>query len=93
MKASEVHRIVASVLDIAEKAQFSPKVDVGIDAVNNRPDRWKMVIPKSNVTLEELTSFKNKLGQNFTVLVSPRDRGTLIVTIEAPSGDFIALNH
>ena len=36
MKASEVHRIMATVLATAEKASFSPSADVNIQEVTSR---------------------------------------------------------
>ena len=93
MKASEIHRIMAQVLEIVEKAQFTPQVDVGIKECSDHPEKWKMVFLKNNTSLEELTGLKNKLGQNFNVNVAPRDKSMLLITIEAPSADFVALNQ
>ena len=89
MKASEVHRIMATVLATAEKASFSPSADVNIQEVGQDP--WKMVFTKKSTTLDELTNLRKELGQNFQVNVAPKDKAMLQISIEAPSSDFAAL--
>ena len=89
MKASEVHRIMATVLATAEKASFSPSADVNIPEVGQ--DHWKMVFNKKSTTLDELTNLRKELGQNFQVNVAPKDKAMLQISIEAPSSDFAAL--
>ena len=86
MKASEVHRIMATVLATAEKASFSPSADVNIQEVG-QTDRWRMVFTKKSTTLDELTNLRKELGQNFQVNVAPM----LQISIEAPSSDFAGL--
>ena len=89
MKASEVHRIMATVLATAEKASFSASADVNIQEVGQ--DHWKMVFTKKSTTLDELTNLRKELGQNFQVNVAPKDKAMLQISIEAPSSDFAAL--
>ena len=89
MKASEVHRIMATVLATAEKASFSPSADVNIQEVGQ--DHWKMVFTKKSTTLDELTNLRKELGQNFQVNVAPKDKSVLQISIEAPSSDFAGL--
>ena len=90
MKASEVHRIMATVLATAEKASFSPSANVNIQEVG-QTDRWRMVFTKKSTTLDELTNLRKELGQNFQVNVAPKDKAMLQISIEAPSSDFAAL--
>ena len=90
MRASEVHRIVAAVLEVMEKAQFEPKVDVELQEAG-KPENWKMVFQKKNSNLDELNNIKNELGKNFNVCLEPKDKTTLTIIIEAPCEDFISL--
>jgi len=97
MKASEVHRIVAAVLEVIEKAQFEPQVDVALQVCENKDakddvaEKWKMVFQKKDTNLEELNAIKSELGNNFSVNIGTKDKTALLISIEAPSGDFIAL--
>ena len=91
MKASEVHRITASVLEIIETAKFTPSVDTRIQECSEQPDKWSMVFLKEGVTLDELASVRGQLGEHFPINVTPKDKGMLHVTIEASSKDFVAL--
>lgn len=57
MKGSEVHRIVAAVLEVMEKAQFDTSVDVALqlaDAKEDGSENWKMVFQKRETSLDEL---------------------------------------
>lgn len=90
MRASEVHRIVAAVLEVMEKAQFEPKVDVELQETD-KPENWKMVFQKKCSNLNELNNIKNELGKNFNVCLEPKDKTSLTIIVEAPSEDFISL--
>ena len=46
MKASELHRILAKVLEIAETSGFCAPVDANIKE-SSKPNRWKMMFFKS----------------------------------------------
>ena len=97
MRASEVHRIVAAVLEVIENAQFEPQVDVALqvceskEAKEEQPEKWKMVFQKRNTDLDELNAIKGELGKNFTVRIATKDKSAILISIEAPSGDFVAL--
>lgn len=94
MKGSEVHRIVAAVLEVMEKAEFDTSVDVTLqqaDTKENEPERWKMVFQKKNTTLDELNVIKVELGKNFRIAIGAKDKSALLVSIEAPANDFIVL--
>lgn len=90
MKGSEVHRIVAAVLEIVENAQFEPQMDVTLQETEE-PDSWKMVFQKKSTDLDELNGIKEQLGNNFTVKVSAKDKSSISIAVVAPSGDFIQL--
>lgn len=94
MKGSEIHRIIAAVLEVMEKAQFEPQGNVSLDLVKtdeNISERWKMVFQKKNTNLDELNGIKNELGKNFAVNIEAKDRSALLIGVEAPSTDFVAL--
>lgn len=90
MKASEVHRIVAAVLEVMEKAQFEPQVDVTLEETKDS-EKWKMDFPKKTSTLQELKGIKEELGKNFDVIISAKSKDALIVSIEAQMSDFVSL--
>ena len=97
MRASEIHRIVAAVLEVIEKAQFEPQVDVALQVCENKeadkeqPEKWKMVFMKKNTNLDELIAIKSELGSNFSVKIDAKDKTALSISIEAPSNDFVTL--
>ena len=95
MKASEVHRIVAAVLEVIEKAQFEPQVDVALQVCKvekeEQQEVWKMVFQKKSTDLDELNAIKSELGKNFSVKIDTKDKAALLISIEAPSEDFVAL--
>ena len=97
MKASEIHRIVAAVLEVVEKAGFEPQVDVTLqlckekEAKEEQSEKWKMAFQKENTNLDELNAVKGELGANFKVIIEAKDKTSLLISIEAPSEDFIAL--
>ena len=89
MKGSEIHRIVASVLEIMEKAGFSPQVDVKLQEPEE--GTWKMDFAKNNSNLDEMNNIKSELGINFNIDVYPKDAKHVLISIVAPSLDFITL--
>jgi len=92
MKGSEIHRIIAAVLEVIEKAGFETRKDADLQEAGT-PESWKMVFYKKNTNLDELNGVKKELGKNFAVNVQPKDKTTLSVIVEAPSGDFITLSQ
>ena len=94
MKGSEIHRIVAAVLEVMEKAQFDTQVDVALqlaDAMDDGTENWKMVFQKKETSLDELNGIKGELGKNFSVTIGTKDKTALLVIIKAPAGDFVTL--
>lgn len=91
IKGSEYYRIVAAVLEVVEKALTEPQRDVTIQQSTTDTDNWKMVFVKKNSSLDELNSIKQELGKNFSVNIQPKDKGTLMISVEAPSEDFYKL--
>lgn len=89
MKASEIHKIVAAVLEIVEEADFDPQVDVKLQ--EQEEGVWLMDFIKKETSLNELNSIKDKLGKNFSVKVSTKDAKRLLVSVAAPAQDFISL--
>ncbi len=90
MRASEIHRIIAAVMEIMEKAKFEPKVNAELQEVKDT-DHWKMMFAKQNTSLDELTSIKNELGKNFGITIRPKDKENVFISVEAPVQDFMSL--
>lgn len=94
MKGSEIHRIVAAVFEVIEKAQFEPKVDATLQSTgkpeDGLPERWRILFQKKSTTIDELNMIRKELGNDFTINLSV-EKGELKITIEASSNDFIAL--
>lgn len=90
MKASEVYRITAAVLEIIEKAQFKTTMDAHIQEAG-KPERWKMVFTKDSTNLDELNCIRGELGKDFSVNVTPKDKTMLVISIEASTDDFKGL--
>lgn len=90
MKASEYHRIVAQVLEIAEKAQFQPDKNVQI-LETGEDGIWRIVLPKKETSLDELQSIKKEFGESFKVNVAAKDKVSLSISIEAPCDAFMHL--
>lgn len=89
LKPSTIHRIVAAVLEIVEASNFTPQVDVNLQEAEN--DQWKMVFQKNSTCLDELAKIKESLGKNFTINVSPKDKNSISISVEAPYDDFLQL--
>lgn len=90
MKASEIHKITAAVLEIIERAQFKTTMDAHIQEAG-KPERWKMVFTKGDTNLDELSNIRGELGKNFFVNVTPKDKTMLLISIEAAMDDFKGL--
>ena len=90
MKASELHRILAKVLEIAETSGFCAPVDANIKE-SSKPNRWKMTFFKERTDIDELAGIKADLGKNFSIIIEPKDKGRMLITIEASSEDFYSL--
>lgn len=90
MKGSEIHRIIAAVLEVIEKAGFETRKDADLQE-SDTPESWKMAFCKRSTNLDELNGVKSELGKNFAVKVLPKDKSGVSVIIEAPTKDFVAL--
>lgn len=91
-KASEIHRIIAAVLEVMEKAQFEPQVDAALQQTED-PNKWKMVFTKKDTSLDELTLIKNELGKDFNVKIMPKNNSLISIGIEASCEEFESLLH
>ena len=90
MRGSEIHRMMAAILEVMEKAQFEPQVDLSIREAADS-STWMMAFQKKATNLDELSGIKAELGGHFTVRIEPRDKGSVTVVLEAPATDFIGL--
>lgn len=90
MKGSDIHRIIAAVLEIMEKVNVPNLVDVKLQADKEDENIWKMDFQKKETNLDELTTIKNELGKNFSVNITTSGKSVLIGVV-APGKDFIAL--
>ena len=65
MKGSEIHRIVAAVFEVIEKAQFEPKVDATLQSTGKpeegKPERWNILFQKKNSSTLPLTSLLRRM--------------------------------
>ena len=94
MKGSEIHRIVASVFEVIEKAQFEPQVDAKLQSVEKpeegKPEKWMILFQKKNSNIDELNMIRKELGNNFAInLYAKKD--VMQISIEASCTDFITL--
>lgn len=90
MKGSDIHRIIAAVLEIMEKVNVPNLVDAKLQAGKEDESVWKMDFQKKDTNLDELTTIKNELGKNFSVNISASGKNVLI-SVVAPGSDFITL--
>ena len=94
MKGSEIHRIVAAVFEVIEKAQFEPKVDATLQSTGKpeegQPERWNILFQKKNSNIDELNMIRKELGSNFAINLSAK-KDEMQISIEASSTDFITL--
>lgn len=94
MKGSEIHRIVAAVFEVIEKAQFEPQVDAKLQASGkpeeDQPERWMILFQKKNSNLDELNMIRKELGSNFAINLSAK-KDEIQISIEASCTDFITL--
>ncbi len=94
MKGSEIHRIVAAVFEVIEKAQFEPKVDATLQSTGKpeegKPERWNILFQKKNSNIDELNMIRKELGSNFAINLSAK-KDEMQISIEASSTDFITL--
>ena len=94
MKGSEIHRIVAAVLEVMEKVLVEPQVDATLQeagTAENGQEKWKMVFQKKDTSMEELNNIKTELGSNFSIQILPRDKACLQMVISAEADNFAAL--
>ncbi len=94
MKGSEIHRIVAAVFEVIEKAQFEPQVDAKLQSAakpeEGQPERWKILFQKKNSNIDELNMIRKELGSSFSINLSAK-KDEMQICIEASSTDFITL--
>ena len=90
MKGSQIHRIVAAVLDIMEQAGFDTSVDVSLKE-SKEPEIWMMTFEKNSTSLDELTGIKQKLGADFQISILAKAKDKLSIKLEAKSDDFLNL--
>lgn len=90
MKGSDIHKIIAAVLEIMEKVNVPNLVDAKLQIDKDDEGVWKMDFQKKDTNLDELTTIKNELGKNFSVNISTSGKNVLI-SVVARGNDFIAL--
>ena len=90
MKGSDIHKIIAAVLEIMEKVNVPNLVDEKLQTDKENEGVWKMEFQKKETNLDELTTIKNELGKNFSVNISASGKNILI-SIVAPGTDFMTL--
>lgn len=88
LKGSEIHKIVAAVLEVMEKAGFESDVNVTLEETKEE-NVWSMVFNKKSCTLAELLRVKNELGENYEITILPPKKQAVFISIQAPSQDFI----
>lgn len=90
MKGSDIHKIIAAVLEIMEKVNVPNLVDAKLQTDKEDESIWKMDFQKKETNLDELTTIKNELGSNFSVNISSNSK-SLLISVVAKSDDFISL--
>ena len=90
MKGSDIHKIIAAVLEIMEKVNVPNLVDAKLQTDKEDESVWKMDFQKKETDLEELTTIKNELGKNFLLKISASGKNILI-SVVSQGTDFIAL--
>ena len=90
MKGSDIHRIIAAVLEIMEQVNVPNLVDAKLQADKEDESVWKIDFQKKETNLDELTPIKNELGKNFSVNISANNKNVLI-SVVANSNDFVTL--
>lgn len=90
LKKSESLKLQAAIVEVMEDAGFD--VSGNVDITTGEDDKLSMsFIRTTTISLEEISSIKEKLGDNFSVVVKPKDKTSLIVGIEATQEDFIKI--
>lgn len=90
MKGSNIHRIIAAVLEIVEKVNIQTNVDTKLVPDKDDENIWKMDFTKKETNLEELNTIKKELGNSFSVNISSKDKN-VVISIVAPGSEFITL--
>lgn len=90
MKGSDVHRIIAAVLDIMEKVNVPNMADAKLQPEKENGNLWKMEFQKKETNFDELNTIKNELGKNFFVKISVTGKN-LLISVIATSDDFVSL--
>lgn len=89
MKGSEIHRIVAAVLEIMERAQFDIMADAKL--IEDKENKCRMDFTKKEATLEELNNVRKQLGSQFSIRILPKDSKVMYVSVIAPCCVFAGL--
>lgn len=90
MKCSDVHRIIAAVLEIMEKVNVPNLVDAKLQTEKEDENLWKMDFQKKETNFKELNTIMNELGTNFSVNISVTGKN-LLISVIAKSEDFFSL--
>lgn len=90
INGSEIHKIIAAVLEIMEKLNVPNLVDAKLQTDKEDEGIWKMDFQKKDTNLDELTTIKNELGKNFSINISASGKSVLI-SVVASGNDFVAL--
>lgn len=90
INGSEIHKIIAAVLEIMEKLNVPNLVDAKLQTDKEDEGIWKMDFQKKDTNLDELITIKNELGKNFSINISASGKSVLI-SVVASGNDFVAL--
>lgn len=90
INGSEIHKIIAAVLEIMEKLNVPNLVDAKLQTDKEDEGIWKMDFQKKDTNLDELITIKNELGKNFSINISVSGKSVLI-SVVASGNDFVAL--
>lgn len=90
LKKSESLKLQAAIVEVMEDAGFD--VSGNVDITTNEDGKLSMsFVRTTTISLKEISSIKEKLGANFSVVVKPKDKVSLTVAIEASQEDFIMI--
>ena len=90
MKGSQIHRIVAAVLDVMEQAGFNTSARVDLKEVKDT-ENWMMTFEKNGTSLDELAGIRQNLGTDFQISILPRSKDRLDIRLEAKNAVFLSL--
>ncbi len=88
MKGSDIHRIIAAVMEIMEKVNIQPQVDAKLLPEKDDESIWKMDFIKKETSLDELVSIRKELGNNFKLKILAKEKN-VVISVVANGADFI----